>query len=54
MSSVTITVNGREIACRDTDTLLNVCLDNGIYIPHLCSHPMLPSTGGCGRYERRY
>ncbi len=48
MSSVTITVNGREIVCRDTDTLLNVCLDNGIYIPHLCSHPMLPSTGGCG------
>lgn len=33
---VKLTVDGREIEARDGMTLLQACLDNGIYIPNLC------------------
>jgi NADH dehydrogenase/NADH:ubiquinone oxidoreductase subunit G len=31
-----ITVDQKEIACEEGSTLLDVCLENGIYIPNLC------------------
>ena len=28
-------------------SVLNTALNEGIYIPHLCSHPDLPAAGHC-------
>lgn len=36
MSDIEITVDGEKVKCREGETLLKVCLDNGIYIPNLC------------------
>lgn len=33
---VKLTVDGREIEAKAGSSLLRACLDNGIYIPHLC------------------
>ena len=33
---IQITVDRKEIACEEGSTLLDVCLENGIYIPNLC------------------
>lgn len=32
-----ITVDRKEIACQEGGSLLDVCLENGIYIPNLCN-----------------
>lgn len=42
-----ITVDGRPVAAEAGMTLLQACLDAGIYIPHLCSHPDLHPAGVC-------
>lgn len=34
---IRLTVDGREIEARQGESLLHACLDNGIYIPNLCS-----------------
>ncbi len=34
---ITIVVDGKEIKVRQGESLLHACLDNGIYIPNLCS-----------------
>jgi bidirectional [NiFe] hydrogenase diaphorase subunit len=36
MLEIEITVDGKKIKCNEGDNLLKVCLDNNIYIPHLC------------------
>jgi phenol hydroxylase P5 protein len=40
MTSYTITVEplGREIECRDDQTILDACLRNGVWLPHSCTH----------------
>ncbi len=38
---VSITVDGRKIDAKEGETLLKVCLENGIYIPNLCYLPQM-------------
>ncbi|GAB3062295.1 phenol 2-monooxygenase domain-containing protein [Intrasporangium mesophilum] len=40
MDTFTITVEplGREIACREDQTILDACLRNGVWLPHSCTH----------------
>ena len=50
--TITLTVNGRDVKDRKIvgkkgQTVLEVCRDNGIYIPTLCHHPQMPPYGGC-------
>ena len=42
-----ITVDGRRIEAGDGQTILEACLDAGIYIPHLCAHRDLHPAGVC-------
>lgn len=40
METYTITVEplGREIECREDQTILDACLRNGVWLPHSCTH----------------
>jgi len=40
MTSYTVTVEplGREIECREDQTILDACLRNGVWLPHSCTH----------------
>lgn len=42
-----LTIDGREIACRDGATLLEAARGAGIAIPSLCDHPGLEPFAGC-------
>jgi len=42
-----IRIDDREIQATPDQTILEAAGANGIYIPHLCSHPELTSYGGC-------
>jgi NADPH-dependent glutamate synthase beta subunit-like oxidoreductase/ferredoxin/Pyruvate/2-oxoacid:ferredoxin oxidoreductase delta subunit len=42
-----ITVDGRRIEAQEGRTILEACLDAGIYIPHLCAHRDLHPAGVC-------
>jgi NADH dehydrogenase/NADH:ubiquinone oxidoreductase subunit G len=42
-----LTIDGAELSARDGSSVLEVALQNDIYIPHLCSHPDLMPYGGC-------
>jgi len=42
MATVTLTIDGLKITADKKMTILEAALENGIYIPHLCSHPDLP------------
>jgi len=42
-----LTIDGTELSARDGSSVLDAALQNGIYIPHLCSHPELSPYGGC-------
>ncbi len=44
---VTLTIDGKTIAADSNQTILEAALENGIYIPHLCSHENLHPTGSC-------
>lgn len=46
-ASVTITIDGREIATTQGSNLLQVAKENDIPIPHLCYHKKLTPTGAC-------
>lgn len=47
MSNVTLTIDGKTIAAESDRTILEAALENGIYIPHLCSHENLLPAGAC-------
>jgi phenol hydroxylase P5 protein len=40
MTTYTITVEplGREVECREDQTILEACLRNGVWLPHSCTH----------------
>lgn len=40
MSTYRVTVEplGREVECRDDQTILDACLRNGVWLPHSCTH----------------
>lgn len=42
-----VTINGRLIEAKDGQTILQVALANGIYIPHLCYHEKTGPAGKC-------
>ncbi len=42
-----LTIDGAELSARDGSSVLDAARQNGIYIPHLCSHPELSPYGGC-------
>ena len=42
-----IKINEREFEVEAGKTVLQVALENGIYIPHYCYHPHLPIAGNC-------
>jgi predicted molibdopterin-dependent oxidoreductase YjgC len=44
---ITITINGKEIACKKEDTILEVAMKAGIRIPTLCYDERLEAYGGC-------
>jgi formate dehydrogenase alpha subunit len=45
--SVEITIDGKKVAGRPNQTILEVAKENNIHIPTLCNHPHLPATGAC-------
>jgi len=47
MSKVTINIDGKELEAETDQTVFEVALSNGIYIPHLCHHPELSPRGQC-------
>ncbi|MBU2574441.1 MAG: sulfide/dihydroorotate dehydrogenase-like FAD/NAD-binding protein [Elusimicrobia bacterium] len=45
--TVKLTIDGRVVAAKKGQTVLDCAGENGILIPHLCSHPVLPPFGAC-------
>ncbi len=42
-----VTINGRLIEAKEGQTILQVALANGMYIPHLCYHDKVGAAGKC-------
>jgi formate dehydrogenase (NADP+) alpha subunit len=47
MSSLKLTIDGREVAAQEGQTILQAATALGIDIPHLCHDPRLTPTGSC-------
>jgi len=47
METVTITMNGRELAVEKGKTVLQAALENGVELPYYCYHPGLGVDGSC-------
>jgi len=47
MDTVTISINGRELAVAKGTTVLQAALENGIELPYYCYHPGLAVDGSC-------
>lgn len=47
MGEVELTIDGRRVAGRSGQTILEAAKENGIRIPTLCYHSRLPITGAC-------
>jgi len=47
MEMLTLYLDGKPIQARPGQTVLEAALAADIYIPHLCTHPDLPTQGGC-------
>lgn len=45
--TVNVTIDGVVYKARKGRTILEAALDNGVYIPYLCWHPILKSYGAC-------
>lgn len=48
MSEIKVIIDGQQIIAKDKMTIFEAATKVGIYIPGLCFHPDLPSTGECG------
>ncbi|HET9443159.1 MAG TPA: 2Fe-2S iron-sulfur cluster-binding protein, partial [Acidimicrobiales bacterium] len=46
-TTVTITVDGREMAARPGEMIIAVAERNGVYIPRFCYHPRMRPVGMC-------
>jgi len=42
-----IFINGQAIQARDDQTVMQVALENGIFVPYFCWHPQLSTAGNC-------
>lgn len=47
MDKICFTIDGRQVIADKGATILEVALENNIYIPHLCYHPGLEPRGVC-------
>ncbi len=47
MPDLRLTIDGREIAAKPGQSVLEAALAAGVYIAHLCHHHDLPSAGSC-------
>jgi len=47
MGKITLTIDGKKVTCDEGRTVLEAALDNDIYIPNLCYHPLLEPYGAC-------
>ncbi|MXW75304.1 MAG: NADH-quinone oxidoreductase subunit NuoG [Acidimicrobiaceae bacterium] len=47
VSTVSVTVNGREIQAHPDELLIDACERNGTYIPRFCHHPRMNPVGMC-------
>jgi formate dehydrogenase beta subunit len=47
LETITLSIDGREVVTRAGRSVLEVALEAGIYIPHLCYHPDLPAVDNC-------
>ena len=47
MGEIVLTIDGRTVYGKEGQTVLQVALDHGIHIPHLCYDPRITPTGGC-------
>jgi NADH-quinone oxidoreductase subunit G len=45
--TITITVDGKEVACRPGELVIEVAKRAGIYIPYFCYHPRMDPVGAC-------
>jgi len=48
LETIKLNIDGREVETQPGKSVLQASLEAGIYIPYLCYHPDLPSTGDCG------
>ena len=44
---IKLSLNGRQIEAPEGGNLLQVAMEHGVYIPHLCFHPGLSAPAGC-------
>jgi formate dehydrogenase beta subunit len=47
LETIKLNIDGRDVETQSGKSVLEVSLDAGIYIPYLCYHPDLSSTGAC-------
>lgn len=47
MDEIALSINGGEVIGKKGQTILEVALEKGIEIPHLCYHPRISKTGAC-------
>ncbi len=47
MERISIRIDDQDIEAREGATILEIALENRIYIPHLCYHPDLKPAGNC-------
>lgn len=47
MTGFNITLNGKPVACKSGDTLMDACERDGTYVPHLCHRQGLTPHGSC-------
>lgn len=47
MSEITLTINGKQVKGKKGDTVLDVCVANGIDLPTLCHYKGLVDVGAC-------
>ncbi|MDP6666373.1 MAG: 2Fe-2S iron-sulfur cluster-binding protein, partial [Dehalococcoidia bacterium] len=40
-------IDGREVAAKPGQTILQAALDQEIYIPYLCYYPLMKPQGSC-------
>ena len=45
--SIEITIDGKKVMGKPDQTILEVAKENGIHIPTLCYHKLLPPSGAC-------
>ncbi len=47
MEKIQFTIDGRMVTAEKGKTILEIALENGIDVPHLCYHPKVSKTGAC-------